>query len=373
MSHFNNQFSSTLAGFVPASGGGTTNFLRADGSWAAAGGSISVSDDNADNTSYYVMFSTASTGNLSAVEVSSAGLRFNPSTGQLTSKKIVLAGTGSPISMPNAEIYAYDTAASWMQISIQNLSSDVSASTDICATADTGTDSANYVDLGINSSTYSVGTWTINGPLDGYLYTPSSHLSIGTGTASKNVTFFTGGTMASNLRLTISDIAITPTVPISLAGNIGITIQNGAPSSTANALYASGGSLYFNGTMLAAGSTVSWGSIIGTLADQTDLNSALNARPVLYSGITTVDFGTAPGNSDAHVDITGQTAILDGSILGTWIIAKTTSDHSVDEHWADDLEVIAGNIVPGTGFTIYAKTNVGRSFGQYSIAWEWHN
>ena len=32
-------FNSSTAGYVPASGGGTTNFLRADGNWAAAGGS----------------------------------------------------------------------------------------------------------------------------------------------------------------------------------------------------------------------------------------------------------------------------------------------------------------------------------------------
>lgn len=32
-------FTSLLKGLVPASGGGTTNFLRADGTWAAAGGS----------------------------------------------------------------------------------------------------------------------------------------------------------------------------------------------------------------------------------------------------------------------------------------------------------------------------------------------
>lgn len=31
-------FTATLAGLAPASGGGTTNFLRADGTWAAAGG-----------------------------------------------------------------------------------------------------------------------------------------------------------------------------------------------------------------------------------------------------------------------------------------------------------------------------------------------
>jgi len=33
-----NVFTSTLNGLVPLSGGGTTNFLRADGTWAAAGG-----------------------------------------------------------------------------------------------------------------------------------------------------------------------------------------------------------------------------------------------------------------------------------------------------------------------------------------------
>lgn len=33
-----NAFTSALQGLVPASGGGTTNFLRADGTWAAAGG-----------------------------------------------------------------------------------------------------------------------------------------------------------------------------------------------------------------------------------------------------------------------------------------------------------------------------------------------
>jgi hypothetical protein len=48
-----NQFSSTLQGVVPASGGGTTNFLRADGTWAAptGGGGGGVTDgDKGDIT-----------------------------------------------------------------------------------------------------------------------------------------------------------------------------------------------------------------------------------------------------------------------------------------------------------------------------------
>ncbi len=46
-------FTSGLKGLAPASGGGTTNFLRADGTWAAAGASNSVaiwSEEYANNT-----------------------------------------------------------------------------------------------------------------------------------------------------------------------------------------------------------------------------------------------------------------------------------------------------------------------------------
>jgi hypothetical protein len=43
MSYFGNLFTSVLKGLVPPSGGGTTNFLRADGTWAAPpGGSLGV-------------------------------------------------------------------------------------------------------------------------------------------------------------------------------------------------------------------------------------------------------------------------------------------------------------------------------------------
>jgi hypothetical protein len=39
-------FTSSLKGLVPASGGGTTNFLRADGTWAAAGGGTTIYTGN---------------------------------------------------------------------------------------------------------------------------------------------------------------------------------------------------------------------------------------------------------------------------------------------------------------------------------------
>lgn len=39
-----NTFTSSLKGLAPSSGGGTTNFLRADGTWAAPGGGVSDGD-----------------------------------------------------------------------------------------------------------------------------------------------------------------------------------------------------------------------------------------------------------------------------------------------------------------------------------------
>lgn len=73
------------------------------------------------------------------------------------------------------------------------------------------------------------------------------------------------------------------------------------------------------------------------------------------SGVTTVNFGAFPGASDAKTTITGQAGILAGSKVKAYVMATATADHTADEHWVETLEVMAGNIVPGTGFDIYAK------------------
>jgi hypothetical protein len=64
-------FTSLLQGLVPASGGGTANFLRADGSWAAppAGG-------GADPWTYIKLASDFTTNSASAVDIT--GLAFTP-------------------------------------------------------------------------------------------------------------------------------------------------------------------------------------------------------------------------------------------------------------------------------------------------------
>jgi hypothetical protein len=70
-------------------------------------------------------------------------------------------------------------------------------------------------------------------------------------------------------------------------------------------------------------------------------------------GTATIDFGAFPGKTDASVDVTGQAAIVAGSLVEAWIRPVATADHTADEHMVDTIKVFAGNIVAGTGFTIY--------------------
>jgi len=70
-------------------------------------------------------------------------------------------------------------------------------------------------------------------------------------------------------------------------------------------------------------------------------------------GTATLDFGAFPGASDASVAVTGQAGILAGSLVEAWLFPAATTDHTADEHWVETIEVMAGNVVAGTGFTIY--------------------
>ena len=122
-------------------------------------------------------------------------------------------------------------------------------------------------------------------------------------------------------------------------------------------------------------------------------------------GTTTIDFGAFPGKSDASVAITGQTGISGASLVEAWLYPTATADHTADEHLLETIRVVAGNVVAGTGFTIYGLNtsqlnepletpgpstfrsvagsvygDSGRSvggrgtriYGQWTVAWVWN-
>ncbi len=89
------------------------------------------------------------------------------------------------------------------------------------------------------------------------------------------------------------------------------------------------------------------------------------------SGVATIDFGAIPGATDTSLAVTGQTGILSGSTVIASIRPAATADHSVDEHRVEEIDICAGNISAGTGFTIYAKTRNRMLYGQWSVSWMW--
>lgn len=92
------------------------------------------------------------------------------------------------------------------------------------------------------------------------------------------------------------------------------------------------------------------------------------------TGTATIDFGAAPGTNMVHVDITGQSGILSGSLCEAWMMADTTvsggAGHNAEEHKIVPIKLTCGNVVASTGFTIYAETEW-RLTSTFQVRWVW--
>ena len=195
---------------------------------------------------------------------------------------------------------------SYSQINTRNASNGTSASTDIIATADTGTDTTNYIDLGINNSGYSAVGWTISGPLDGYLYTSDTNLTIGAASANKYISFFTGGTLASNERLRVNATGVgigttNPLQALQVQGNARVTgavyDSTNSPGTTSQVLQST-----VTGTQWTTPSSVSAG---GGKFDTT-IDNVLYVQPtgtldIVGVGTTTTQITTLPGGSNEYI------------------------------------------------------------------------
>ena len=109
----------------------------------------------------------------------------------------------------NAEVQIDSNRNDFSQLIHQNHNSGTNASTDFVATNDIGTDESNFIDLGINSSTYNNPDYSITGPNDGYLFVNGGNLAIGTQSAGDIIRFHTSGTTSADLRVTIDDDGLT--------------------------------------------------------------------------------------------------------------------------------------------------------------------
>ena len=88
-------------------------------------------------------------------------------------------------------------ANSYVQASLKNYSSGNNASGDFVITADNGNDTVNYVNFGINGSTYANASYNIGGPLAGYMYVSNGALTLGALTAN-DIIFHSNGAASTN-------------------------------------------------------------------------------------------------------------------------------------------------------------------------------
>ena len=204
-------------------------------------------------------------------------------------------GPGTHLTaLANAPMVATGSVNSYVQVSVQNNSNGTAASSDFVATADTGTDSAKYIDVGINNSGFTAsGTWTMSGALDGYMYVNSGNLTVGTDTLNKTVSIHTGGTLANNVVATFNANNVQPT------------------SSTTGAVVIPSGGLGVYGNINVGGGTV--------------FNSSQTAgNDVIARGKNDATLIWARPNATYDTVIIGNSATASTAVNGSKLVINTT-------------------------------------------------
>lgn len=219
--------------------------------------------------------------------------------------------------------------SSFLQVNLQNF--DANGSGDYVITADTGTNSTKYIDLGYNNSNYNGGTtFSSLKALDGYLYVHGTsdvsndgNLIIGTASAGANVYVIAGGTANSNVvaafhktglsivgatnGLTFGDYTVQTTAAASLDYSQAAFLKANTPSHVANsaAVYANGAFVQANAAFITANtpshvansaSAYANGAFAEANAAFTKANNALANTTGTLAGSLTVTGTIATGN-----------------------------------------------------------------------------
>ena len=111
-----------------------------------------------------------------------------------------------------------------------------------------------------------------------------------------------------------ADLAIKPT-DVATSSSVGVVKVDGTSITVAP-----------DGTLSATSSGVPWGSVTGTLSDQTDLQTALNAKQDTISDLSTIRSGASAGATALQNTATGTNAL---TVAGT--VSTTSQAHNVGD------------------------------------------
>lgn len=229
-----------------------------------------------------------------------------------TNPEKLLVNAGSTTSV-NA-IYAKGSINNYFQINIQNQGTGAKASTDIVATANNGTETTNFVDMGINGSGWQqssqspISTGLAN---DTYLLGAGQDMYLANNNTTKNMIFLTGGTLASNEAMRITS-----------TGNIAMGITTTTAKLDVNGTYKLGPKGTINKNQMSFAATISAGSIaaaqlvvlgIGYVPTALDLtyNIPTANAPTSTQATVAVSFGA---DLPANCSVAFARVILSGSV-----------------------------------------------------------
>ena len=215
--------------------------------------------------------------------------------------------------LPNAVGQFTGNSATYIQVNIENQTS--TGSGDYVVTADDGTDTDHYIDMGINGSTYSDPAYSALQAHDGYLYITSSgagkgNLTIGSTNSTGRVNFVVGGLETGNI--------------VGYADSSGIWSPAINSVVTANATSANS----VINTRISANVATLRGEIT---ANATSANSVINTR--ISANVATANLFTQAAFNTANAALANTNGVHtagdfyisgDGFVNGTMVIANST-------------------------------------------------
>jgi hypothetical protein len=202
----------------------------------------------------------------------------------------------------NTVAYLKGSVNSYLQVNVSNKSNGANASTDYVATADNGTDSTYYIDMGINGSGYSPSVENFGGPNDGYLYTYARNLLIGTGKASTDIIFLLGGGVTkTNTALRIA--APSGNIIVGTGENTNSPIGNTLRAPNAGGNNVSGGSLAIQGGSATGTGTggsvnINGGNAVAGTTGAVNINANGNFSTNINTGTSTSNVTIGGGSNN---------------------------------------------------------------------------
>jgi hypothetical protein len=134
-----------------------------------------------------------------------------------------------PLNVPNNPLSVVGSGNTYVQVNIQNRATGTTATADLVITANNGTDTSNFINLGINNSGYNDPTFSNGSGLDGYLFVNGGSLDIGTATSNTQIEFHVGGTTAARSIATVSSSGLNVVSGNLTVANTGVLLSGSTP------------------------------------------------------------------------------------------------------------------------------------------------